>query len=1054
MSNSETNSNKSTSSKPTASSVKDSAFEEYSAILASWALRRPVTTCMIFLSLLLMGLLSSRLLPLEKFPGIDIPELYINVPYPNSTPTEVERLITRPVEEAIATISGIKELRSYSNEFGADIGIEFSWDENINAKSIEVREKVDAIKHLLPEDVERTLIYQFNTSDMPIFTIRISSQQDLSLAYDLLDRHLKKPIERVQGVSKVEMYGVNKRQIAIRLISDKLIGFKLSPEAVAQKLNEYNFSMSAGHFYDNGNKVYVNPVGEYQSLDDIRNIKITPSITLGDIANVNLELPRQREGRHLDKTYAIGMNILKDSNANLVKVADDVLAVIDKVGENPQFNGINLYVMDNTAEGVTTSLSDLLNAGLLGALLSIIVLYLFLRRLALTLVVVLSVPFSICITLGIMYFAGYSLNILSMMGLLLAVGMLVDNSVVISESIFQEQQAHPDKDKITTTKAGVSKVALAVIAGTATTMIVFLPNIIGQKVQLTIFLEHVAIAICISLAASLVIAQTLIPLLLSKLNVNPNTKSTKPDGTQKRQRSRLHKLYLKGLSWTQTRKKTTWWLTLALLMSIAIPMQFVSGDEENNFDDNRIFMRFTSESNISLEDAEKVINKMEDYLYANKEAFYLDSVYSFYAANEMQLTMILQEGDLPITMKALKDKIREGMPKFVRAKPQFGFNRGNGGGVQINLTGNSTQVLLELANNIIPLLENIEGLEDVTTELSGQQKELQIQIDRTRVFRLGLSTREVANAISLALRGQNLRTYRHGNNGEVDIRLSYDKEIDRSLDELARLPVLQQGDTVITLSNVASLKVAPRLNQVRRYNRQTAIEINGNLEELTLDEAREAINKVFEQITLPSGYHYSLDGSFRNQRQSENVMQQNMLLAICMIYIVMAALFESLLLPTAVITSLIFSFVGVYWAFFITGTPMSVIGMIGMLVLMGIVVNNGIVLVDRINQLLAQGQPINRAIYNACDNRFRPILMTVSTTILGLIPLAIGNSSIGGDGPSYSPMAIAIIGGLSLSTVTSLFLIPLIYAFLLKLRKNTFALIKHGKLKVSRYLPA
>jgi multidrug efflux pump subunit AcrB len=242
-------------------------LENISAALAVFALKRPITTTMVFISLLLMGVISSRLLPLEKFPGIDIPELYINVPYPNSTPAEVERLISRPIEEALATISGINRLRSTSSESGADIQLQFAWDENINAKSIEIREKVDAIRHLLPSDVERVLVYQFNTSDMPIFQLRISSQQDLSLAYDLLDRHLKRPIERIAGVSKVELYGVDKRQIIIRLDSDKLIALHLDAQQVAQTLNKLNFSMSAGHFYNQHEKVMVNPVGEYRSID-------------------------------------------------------------------------------------------------------------------------------------------------------------------------------------------------------------------------------------------------------------------------------------------------------------------------------------------------------------------------------------------------------------------------------------------------------------------------------------------------------------------------------------------------------------------------------------------------------------------------------------------------------------------------------------------------------------------------------------------------------------------------------------------------------------------
>ncbi|WNC70400.1 efflux RND transporter permease subunit [Thalassotalea nanhaiensis] len=1028
-------------------SLNDSNNKEtVGATLATFALKRPITVIMIFLSLLLTGIISSRLLPLEKFPGIDIPQLWINVPYPDASPAEVERLITRPIEESLATISGIKRMRSTSHEGGADIQLEFDWDENINAKSIEARENVDAIRHLLPRDVERVLVYQFNTNDFPIFQLRISSEQDLSLAYDLLDRNLKRPLERVQGVSKVELYGVDKRQISIRLDPDKLVALHIDRALLVKNLNENNFSMAAGHFYDNGEKVMVNPVGEYRSIDEIKNLIVQDNIRLKDIASVEMTLPIPWEGRHLDQTYAIGMNILKESNANLVEVSKRVLNVIEQVNDNPQFNGINLYIMDDTAKGVTDSLSDLLNAGMLGALLSVGVLYLFLRHFVTTMIVVLSVPISICITLGVMYFAGYSLNILSMMGLLLAVGMLVDNSVVITESIFQEKQNNDDI--VEATKKGVNKVSLAVIAGTATTMIVFLPNIVGTKIDITIFLEHVAIAICISLFASLLIAQTLIPLLTSKI---------KSQVTQKQKRakaSRFEQYYLKSLRWTHHHKVATSIIAFLILFSIAIPLQFVTGDEEQNFNDNRLFISWEINDQFNFETAEKIITKMENYLYSNKDEFLIDSVYSYYAGHSLQTTLILHDGELPISMKELKDKIRENLPKFVRATPRFGFDQGNGGGVQINLTGISTDVLIELKNNLIPLIEHIDGITDVSSDIRGEKKEMQISVDRTAAFRHGLSTQDVSSAIALALRGQPLRTYRHGDSGELDIWLNYDLKVKKSIDELKKLPVIEHDGKIITLDNVATLTIKPSLTEIRRYNRQTAITIQANLDDITLEEAKEKLEATLSAVALPSGYNYSLDGSFVRQDETENVMGQNMLLAVCMIYIVMAALFESLLLPTAVITSLLFSFVGVFWAFLITGSSMSVMGMIGMLILMGIVVNNGIVLVDRINQLIEKGEAIEAAVMQGCKDRLRPILMTVSTTILGLIPLALGNTQVGGDGPTYAPMAIAIIGGLTFSTVTSLYLVPLAYVLLLRLKAYSSKLIGNSKSMVSKVLKA
>ena len=1012
------------------------------AALARFALRRPVTICMLFLSLLLLGMAASRLLPLEKWPGIDIPQIMVNIPYRDSTPAEVEKMITRPVEEALATMAGIKRLRSFSTENGAEVMIEFAWDENIKAKSIEAREKIDAIRHLLPDDVERVLVFKFNTTDMPIFQLRVSSERDLSNAYDLLERNLKMPIERVKGVSKVELYGVLKKQISIRLDSDRIAALHVDGLKLANTLRDANFSMTAGHFFDNQEKIILNPLGEFRSKEEIEDLIIERNIRLRDIAEVKYETPRRTEGRHLDQTYAVGFNIFRESGANLVEVSRAVMEVVEEAETNSAFNGINLYIMQDEAESVTSSLSDLLDAGLIGALLSVLVLYAFLRNITTTLVVVLSVPFSICITLGFMYFMGYTLNILSLMGLMLAVGMLVDNAVVVTESIFQEKEHNDDAREATI--MGVGKVSLAVIAGTLTTIIVFLPNIVGIKIDVTIFLEHVAIAICISLLASLVLAQTLIPLLTTRIKVQHKPRN--------HANNRFMRLYKRVLIWTLNHQGKAALIAGAILVSTAIPMQFVSSDDEGNNNVERIWLNYHIQGNFSLDEVEKTVTKMEDFLYANQDEFHIKQVYSYFTPGYAVSGLTLND-DLPIKVSDLKKKIREAFPPFVRAKPSFEWSSGNGGGVRITLLGHASETLVAIADQVVPVLANIEGLTDVKADVDARNQELQIRIDRQKAFRFGLNSGDIAQTVSMALRGNNLRTFRHAPTGEIDIRLLYDEELQHSLEKLRNLTIFRNETQNVTLDMVATIEVKPRLSRIQRNYRQTALTIGANLEdEMTVEQARKQIESVMQHITLPTGYSWSLDGSFKRQDEAQGVMLVNMLLALCMIYVVMAALFESLLLPTAVITSLLFSFTGVFWAFFITGNNLSIMGMIGMLILMGIVVNNGIVLVDRINQLISTGYSVYDAIIEGCLTRIRPILMTVATTVLGLVPLALGHTQIGGDGPPYSPMAIAIIGGLVFSTMTSLVLLPVTYLALLKLRRSATDMVRDSKGLVRRFV--
>ncbi|MCW8865999.1 MAG: efflux RND transporter permease subunit [Colwellia sp.] len=1011
------------------------ASEKSSTInLTSLALKKPVTTFMLCLTMLLMGFAATQLLPLEKWPGIDIPEMMINAPYQASTPAEVERLVTKPLEEALSTMGGIIRLNSNSTEHGAQIGIEVEWERSLTGKAIEAREKIDAIRHLLPEDLQRIFVYQFSTADMPILTLRISSERELKNSYQLLNNYLKKPLERLAGVSKVELYGVDPRQISIRLLSDRMASHNVDIRQLTLMLQKENFTINAGSLKSEQASIRISPKGEFTKLSDIRALKVNDNVYLGDIASIAFEKPEQVDGRHLDRNYAIGVNVFKESSANLVEVAGRVVESVESIRGSRQFDGVNIFMMEDQAKGVTDSLGDLLTAGAIGALLSFAVLYLFMRNTTATLLVVASVPFSICITLAIMYLLGYSLNVLSMMGLLLAVGMLVDNSVVITESISAQHSKKPQANKTSNILQGVDKVSLAVMTGTVTTMIVFLPNIIGEKVQLTVFLEHVAIAICISLAASLLIAKTLLPLLLSKISLDKlnNTKA----GSVANKPSRLQARYKSSLTWVLAHPKITALIALLILVSTALPMGAITSDNMDNQDGTRLYMRYHVEGQFPLEHVEAMVDRFEEYLYEHQEEFYIDSVYSYYSGERASSTLLLKE-DRDISMTELKARIRKDMPNFAEAKPDFGWQSAKSGGVSMSLVGPSTDLLITLANQVVPMLDHIDGLADVRSDVSQHQKEMVLIIDRIKASQLGLNSNEVAQIVGTALRGLELRSFRHDPNGEVKIRLLYDQRLKYSLSQLKKLPIAQIDGQNITLENVAHFKVQPRLTAIYREDRQTALTIGANLDDITMEQAEKRITTAMNAIELPQGYSWKLGQGFNRQQADQQIMITNMILALAMIYIVMAALFESLLLPAAIISSIIYSIVGVFWFFFITGTSMSVMGMIGILILMGIVVNNGIVLIDQINQMTPKITELEQVICDICITRLRPVLMTVATTVLGMIPLALGSTQIGGDGPSYSPLAIAIIGGLTFSTITSLFLVPWCYLIFTKMARNT-----------------
>ena len=991
------------------------------------ALRRPVTTVVVFVALALVGIIASRLLPLEKFPDIEFPGIFIQIPYEGSTPEEIERLITRPVEEALATLAGVEQMFSSSSEGQSQIFLQFAWDQSMGAKGIEARAKVDGIRHLLPEDVRRIFVFTGSLGDQPVLQLRISSERDLSDSYDLLDRLLKRRLERIDGVSRVDLHGVDPREIRILMKPDLLAAHGVDIAQLRDLLISSNFAVSAGKITAGNQRFSVRPSGEFSSVDEIRDLVINPEgLRLRDIADVELVTPERNYGRHLDRDYAIGVAINKTTGTNLVDVTDRVIAEVEEISKLPQMRGINIFSLDNQGDSVRESLSDLLGAGALGGLLALIVLYLFLRQVSTTLIVTASVPFSLMITLGAMYFAGLTLNILSMMGLMLAVGMLVDNAVVVTESIFRHRNEKPGEPHQSTLD-GVREVGLAVIAGTATTIIVFAPIIFGAQTDITIFLTHVAITIIVALLASLLIAQTLVPMLAARIAVPPKPKTGALI-------SRITRRYVASLEWIIGHR---WWTALGIFLVCVIgvlPMalQLVKFDMFPQDVGRRLFMPYHIEGQHSLERIEATVNKIEEYLYARQEEFNIRSVYSYYDLERAESTLLLtDEEDATLSTREVIERIEKDLPTIAIGKPSFQFDQQGGGeGFTIQISGDSTEMLNELGINVVRALSSVEGLKDVRSDAESGDREVRVQIDRTRAAAVGLTTADIAQSVAIAMRGENLREFR-GETGEVEVRIAFRADDKQNVEQLADLPLYTPDGQRITLGAVATMHIGKAPDVIRRTDRQTAVILSANLEEdVSADDVRPRVNSLMEQIDLPPGYSWKEGRGFERQDETAQMMTQNILLGIACIFLVMAALFESLLLPFSIILgSIVFSIFGVFLFFAATGTTFSFMAMIGIMILIGVVVNNGIVLVDHVNNLRLEGLPRDKAIVLAGRDRLRPILMTVATTIVGLTPLAMGATQIGGDGPPYYPMARAIIGGLAFSTVVSLLVVPALYVY-------------------------
>src|SRR5882672_6747659 len=748
------------------------------------ALRRPVTTVMLFVALVVIGLISARLLPIEQFPDVSWPGMGVSIPYPGSTPEEVEQLITKPVEEALSTLGSIERIESTSSDNQADFRIQFAIDADPQATAFEVRTKVDSIRGQLPAGADRILMFSGGSSDEPILTVRISAAEDLSDSYDLLERVLKKPVQRIDGVARVELAGADPKEIRVLVDAGRVAAHHVDIRQLLTLLQQSNFSVSAGEITKSGQRFNVRPIGEFHTLDDIRNLVVQGNVRLSDVADVAYLAPEKKIGRHLDRHPSVGFDVYKTSKANTVKVVTEALKVIETARELPQMQGISVFVIGNQAEAIETSLKDLRNAGLLGAIFGFLVLMVFLRDIPTTLIVSLAVPVSLVITLAALYFFGMSINVMTMMGMLLAVGILVDNAVVVTESIFRHRQLDPG-NPLDATLTGVREVGVAVLAGTASMIIVFVPIIFGERNMLLVFLTHVAVPIVVAMITSLFVAQTIIPMLTARF-------PPPPDMEANRWLSWLQKRYGAGLRWVLQHPRWTGFIAIMVLLSAAVPMMtgIVKVDPFPQGTSRQIYLDYRLDGTYPLERVEAAVNIIEDYLYKNKERFEIENVYSrFEPGNAGSMLILTPKHKAKIRAPELMEIVQKDMPEIIIGKPTFKLDgEDQGRGFSLELTVESTELLGDLSLEVARVVNAAEGLESVHSEARSGQEEVQIVVDRDRATQLGLGTQDIAAAVAIAMRGENLHEFR-GADRDINMRLVFRPSDKQTVDDLASLPI-------------------------------------------------------------------------------------------------------------------------------------------------------------------------------------------------------------------------------------------------------------------------
>lgn len=1010
--------------------------------LATFAVSRPVTISMFFLGMAMMGLFAGSRLALEEFPEMEIPFVGIGIPYPNATPEEVEENLAKPVEEALSLMSGVQQINtsSYQGYLWVSVLLDFTMD--IAGKGIEAKDLIENTRNRLPESVRYIELRQADPNAEPMLNVMFTAPNlDKATAFERLDQEVKQRIERIQGVNSVELFGADERYVMISLNQFKLESLGLDMFSVRSRLQAENFFTSAGGVEVGLTEFRVRPVGQFNRLADIENLSFgSLGIKLRDFATVEFVPQDRADRRRVNGADSLGMSVFKKPEANLVAVAQAVEDELEAAFSEADLADIIVTPVDSAARGVITALSDLRDSGILGGFLSLVTLLLFIRRWRSSLVIAATVPLSLCATLGVMFFMGMTLNILSLVGLMLAVGLLVDNSVVASEAIDYRRRAGLSPKQASV--AGVKDINMAITAGTLTTVIVFVPSFMTDIQQVAVIQQNIAIPLCVSLLASLLIAQTLVPTAAARLIVEDVAATPIID--------RIARVYTRLISLTLRHRLIAFVLSCLVLLSSIWAYQQLDVNMNPDSESPRLDLRFYMRGSVDIDGIESFVDELEDYLIVNKERFYIKDMFSRYDVDRGNISLVLYE-DAPLSPKVIERMIEAKLPVLPDVRVRFdGRHRGFGGGnngLSLRLIGPSTDVLIEESERLIEVMETVDGLTNVRTNSESRRQEVVIRMKPEAAGLYNITARQIAQSVSTAFGIQLSRGLQQPNR-EYEIWMGLKDGRDATLTDLRNLPLLAPGGDRVALTTVADLEIRSSLRSIRRENRETEVQVQFDLSEgTTPDQASALVEALMEDYQLPPGYRSEQGPGFSIDIEMAQEMLINILFAILLIYMLMAALFESVLFPIAILVSIGFSVVGVFWFLLLTGTTFTAMASTGMLLLAGIVVNNGIVLLSRIIQLRDAGVPRLEAILESGRHRLRPILMTVCTTVAGLLPLALGDVRVGGLGPSYFPMARTIIGGLVFSTLITLVVLPLIYVLLDDLKQFSYralAAMKRG----------
>ncbi|MFC2076514.1 efflux RND transporter permease subunit [candidate division KSB1 bacterium] len=1080
--------------------------------ISRYAIDYPITISMVIISLLVLGYLSLQRLPLQFMPDFSPPSMMVMATYQSSSPEEIEDQISRPLEEFLSTLPHLETIDATSTGQQARIHLEFEQDTDMDMMAMEVRERIDRAKQELPTDLERVYIRRFQMGDRPVFFFSLSSPEGGDELYYLFTHMIQPKLERIDGVANVDVRGMWQRQIIVDLDESLLQASGIDAFEVAQAIQSNNVNRSAGVVRETDRRYSLRVLGEFRSVDEIAAIPVgRHGLRLRNLADVRFDYPARRSFQRLNLKDAVSIQINKESTANVVDVCRRLRAALTDLKTDPKLAEIDFHIYSDQSEEIIRGVTDLKTAGLFGGLVAVLILFAFLRQPRSTLIISLAIPVALVCTFTLMYLLRQlfgleiSLNIISMSGLILGIGMLVDPGVVVLESIFRNRELGTMSPRSAAIQ-GTQQVGMAVVASNLTTITVFVPLVFMGGGFMGRFMKDFGITLAIALISSLFIALTLVPMMSAKLY--RKGKFGKPKSIVW-----LIDNYGRLLNWTLNHR--------LLLLVVVVALLFASLSLFRNID--RAFMSPSPSRQIDIsveldrsfdvDRVDKIFTNLENTFSSLSDSLEITTISSNFNTRRSSLTLHLSEDDNARRSTVdITNDVRAILPVIPGVVFTIGrrHHRGGGsGGIEVRLKGEDGRLLKLMAEEVKERIRDLPDIKDIDTDLETGDDEIGIVLNRERTLSHGLNSRRVAQSISTALGSRASSKFKAADR-EVDITLQL-KESDRlTLDQLKNIKVTGTGaarqaaaggrtattggsqmttsdgsgtlrtqgsgtgsalsgnvmttagaasgaqttqrtsgesgptaaaggtapsspTTGVSLGSLASFVGQRAPTSLRRENRQRIIQVHANVDRSGILFLTQTIQDRLSDLELPSGYTWEMGSNWRMMRESEASSIFALLLAVLFIYMIMAALFESFSHPFTILFSIPFAMIGVALALRLTGTSLDNMAWLGIIILVGIVVNNGIILIDRINQIRREGTSRREAIIEGGRNRIRPILMTAFTTMGGLLPMALpillpSLFQTAGGRFAYGPVALPVIGGLLTATFLTLVVLPTIYS--------------------------